>query len=356
MRPLPLLCALLCALAPRLLPAAVEVIAGAPKTEALSEPFSVDFDSAGTLYGVEFTKSNRVFKLKDGKVQFIAGLAHNAEKPAAGAEVHDGPDGAQALFNGMHDIRIDGHGRAILADAFFHRLRALNLKTLAVSTLAGTGVPGFSGDGGPAAQAKLNSPMTCSLSPDLQRCYIADIGNSRVRMVDLASGLISTVGGDGQKGNPTDGSEAFAAPLGDARAVIQTKDGALYVLLRGGNSMVEIKDGKVRTVVNTSGQKGYAGDGGPGRDALMNGPKYLAADRENRVLICDTENHCIRRYTPASGQIELIAGLPPKAGDTLGATLLETGLRRPHGVRIGPDGAIYIVDSYNNRVLRAEYK
>ncbi len=83
----------------------------------------------------------------------------------------------------------------------------------------------------------------------------------------------------------------------------------------------------------------------------MNGPKYVAMDPQGRVLIADAENHCIRRYDPKSGLIERIAGMPPKASDGIGKTLLETGLRRPHGVRVGPDGRLYVCDTYNHRVL-----
>lgn len=339
-------------------PAAVEVIVGTPATEAVSEPFSVDFDPHGVLHGVEFTKSNRVFKLADGKVQFIAGVKHSEDEKGAKAsgDVHDGSDPQQAIFNGMHDIRITREGQAIIGDSFHNLVRLLDLKTGRVSTIAGTGKAGFSGDGGPAKDATFSITMTASLSPDQKRIYIADIGNSRTRVVDLATGMVNTVAGNGKKGLPTDGTDALQAPMGDTRAVTQADDGTLYVLLRGGNSLVAVKDGKTRTVVNAGGQKGYSGDGGPGRDATMNGPKYVAMDASGNVLICDTENHCLRRYSPTTGNIELIAGAPPKAGTKVGATLRETELRRPHGVRVGPDGKLYIADTYNNRVLRADYK
>jgi DNA-binding beta-propeller fold protein YncE len=107
--------------------------------------------------------------------------------------------------------------------------------------------------------------------------------------------------------------------------------------------------------VNATGKKGYSGDGGPGRDATMNGPKYVAMDDAENVLIADAENHCIRRYVVKTGLIELIAGAPPKAGSRIGGTFLQTEFRRPHGVRIGPDGKLYIADTYNNRVLRGDY-
>jgi len=330
--------------------AEIEIIAGAPVTEAVNEPFSVDFDAKGDLYGVEFTKSNRVFKLSGKKLNFVAGVNHDTEKNRKVESVHDGVDPMKAAFNGMHDIQISG-GKAIIADSFNHTIRTLDLTSGEVRTIAGTGKAGFGGDGGPASAASFNITMTGTLSPDGKRLYIADIGNHRVRELDLAAGTVKTVAGSGQKGNPTDGAEALQAPLGDARAVTQAPDGTLYVLLRGGNSLVEVKDDKVRTVVNASGKKGYGGDGADGKEALLNGPKYVAMDKDGTVLICDTENHCVRRYFPKTGKIELVAGTPGKASDQIGSNFLKTGLRRPHGVRIGPDGKLYIADTYNNRVL-----
>jgi len=337
--------------------AQVEVIAGAPGTAAISEPFSVDFDSKGVAYGVEFTKANRIFRIVDGQVEFVAGVEHNVEKNqlAPEADVRDGANPLEAIFNGMHDIQITKDDTAIIGDSFNHRVRLYDLKSGKVSTIAGTGEKGFGGDGGPATAGKFNITMTASLSPDGQRVYIADIGNHRTRLLDLASGQLSTVAGSGERGLPTDGSSALEAAMGDTRAVCQAVDGTLYVLLRGGNALVEVADGKVRTVVNRAGKKGYSGDGGPAVEATLNGPKYVAMDPQGRVLIADAENHCIRRYDPATEKIELIAGQPPAGGDGVGETLLTTGLRRPHGVRIGPDGMIYVCDTYNNRVLRAPY-
>ena len=338
-------------------PAAVELVVGAPKTAAVSQPFSIDFDPKGVLHGVEFTQSNRVYRLVDGKVEFIAGVPHKAdEKAGASEEVHDGADPLKAVFKGMHDIQITRDGRALIGDSFHNRVRLLDLATGRVSTLAGTGKAGFSGEGGPAIAATFSVTMTAALSPDQKRFFIADIGNSRTRAVDLATGIVTTVAGNGKKGLPADDGNALESPMGDTRAVTMARDGTLYVLLRGGNSLVAVKDGKARTVVNAAGKKGFSGDGGAARDATMNGPKYVAMDADDNVLICDTENHCVRRYLSKTGMIELIAGLPPKAGNKLGDTWLTTELDHPHGVRLGPDGKLYICDTYNNRVLRGEYR
>ena len=118
---------------------------------------------------------------------------------------------------------------------------------------------------------------------------------------------------------------------------------------------MEIKQGHARTVVNTAGKKGSTGDGGLGREATLNGPKYVTMDPQGRVLILDTENHCVRRDIPKTGKIELVAGTPGQAGDQLGETWTQTALKRPHGARIGPDGKLYVADSENNRVLAGPY-
>ena len=338
--------------------ARVELLIGDPATTAISQPFSVDFDAKGVLYGVEFTKSNRVFKLADGKLEFIGGMQHNENEKEKKqiSDVGDGNDPQKAVFNGMHDIQVMRDGKLVIGDSFHNRVRLFDPSSGKVSTIAGTGKAGFGGDGGPATAAMFSTTMTASLSPDQKRVYIADIGNHRVRMIDLATGKVETVAGNGKKGNPADGGAALDSPMGDARAVTQASDGTLYVLLRGGNSLVEVKNGKVRTVVNASGKKGYGGDGGPGRDATMNGPKYLALDTSGNVLICDTENHCVRRWSPTTEKIELLAGKPPKAGTAIGANWVDTELDHPHGVRLGPDGKLYVADTYNNRVLRGDYK
>ncbi|WP_075089275.1 hypothetical protein [Verrucomicrobium spinosum] len=233
-------------------------------------------------------------------------------------------------------------------------MRQLDLKSGTVTTIAGTGKAAFGGDGGPATAASFNITMTATLSPDRQRYYVADIGNHRTREIDLATGRISTVAGSGQKGLPTDGTNALEAPMGDTRAVTQAKDGTLYVLLRGGNSLVAVKDGKVNTVVNAGGKKGYSGDGGPARDAQMNGPSMWPWTRRTGC------SSAIRKTTASAastktGKIELIAGQPPKAGTKIGSDFLGTELRRPHGVRLGPDGLLYVADTYNDRVLRGPY-
>jgi hypothetical protein len=162
---------------------------------------------------------------------------------------------------------------------------------------------------------------------------------------------VTTVAGNGTAGRPVDGAAALETPLAGPRAACMAADGTLYIALREGNALVEVKEGVVRTVVNAAGRKGYGGDGGAARDALLAGPKYVALDGAGRVLVADTENHCIRRYDPAARKIETIAGTPPQAGATLGRDLRSTQLKRPHGCRLDPTGRLVIADSDNDRII-----
>ncbi len=323
----------------------------------VTEPFSVDFDSTGTPWGVEFVNGNRVFKIDaQGKVEFIAGQFWTYSEKGPVVAPTEGKEPKEIVFRGMHDIAINAQDEAFIADSFGHKIRKMNLKTHEVTTIAGGDGGGFAGDGGPSVNAKLSTPICGYLSTDQKTLFVADIGNSRIRALDLIKGTISTVAGNGKKGVPTTGAKATESPLSGPRACCVSKDGTLYIVQREGNSLASVKDGVISMVVNARNQKGYAGDGGPAKDAKLNGPKYVCMDPQDRVIICDTENHCVRRFDPVTGQIELLAGAPTKASKVIGNDLLSTGLKRPHGVRFDRQGRLYILDTYNDRILRSEYR
>lgn len=338
-------------------------VAESPAAAIVNEPFAVDFDAQGRLYGVEFTRGNRVFRSSgpvtvDGgpaSIEFVAGQFHQTTNktvlPASATEAA----AADIRLNGMHDLAIAADGRVYLADTFNHLIRVFDPETRRVTTLAGTGEPGFAGDGGPAVAAAFNQPYCGSLSPDGRRLLIADIRNHRLRMIDLATNSVHTIAGNGTPGKPIDGALATETPIAGPRAACEATDGTVYLVLREGNALVAIRDGRVETVVNAAGKAGYGGDDGPGREALLKGPKYVCMDREGGVLIVDTENHCIRRYDPATKRIELVAGVPQRAGAAIGGDWKSTEFRRPHGVRIAPDGRLVIADSDNDRVLIGAY-
>ncbi len=329
--------------------AAIEVVK-VPGAEDLHEPFSIAFDARGDAYGVEFQPAHRVFKWHGGKIEYVSGVKWNStgkapKLPAPARRL----DLAPAVYDGMHDISIAPDGAIYLADSFQHRIVRLDPRTHVATLFAGTGKAGFGGDGGPAEQAQFNITMCGTLSPDGAFMTIADIGNHRVRRIDLKTRVVTTLAGNGKRGLPKDGDDALQAPMGDVRATCVAQDGTVYALLRGGNALVAIKDGKLSVVVNKAGKAGPATDG-PAADATMRGPKYVTMDAKGNVLILDTENHCLRLFDPIRRTIRTIVG-DGKKGSAVGADWAGTQLNRPHGARIGPDGRLYVTDTENNRIL-----
>ncbi len=322
---------------------------GATATETkLVAPFGVDFDAAANLYLVEMAGGERVRKMGgDGVLHIIAGTG---TKGFAG----DRGPGKEAQFNGMHSLAALPDGTLFLADTWNQRVRRLDARNGTVSTLAGTGEKGYSGDGGPAQQAQFGGLYCASLDPQRENLYLADLDNRRVRAINLKTGLVRTVAGNGTRGVPKDGVSAVSGPLMDPRAVAVDRDGNVYVLEREGHALrVVTPDGSIKTVVGT-GARGNSGDGGEARDATLNGPKHLCIDRDGSVLIADTENHVIRRYTPRDGRIVRVAGSGRQGASGVPGPALEAELNQPHGVAIGPGGVLYIVDSGNHRVLRLD--
>jgi DNA-binding beta-propeller fold protein YncE len=320
---------------------------GPARAAKLQMPFAVDFDRSGNLLLAEYI-GQRVRKI-DGKgiITTIAGIG---EKGYGGD-----PDlPTKARFNGIHSLAVAANGDVYIADTFNKRLRKIDGRTGVIRTVTGTGQKGFSGDGGPAAKAQFGDIYCAAFDAKREKLYLADLDNRRIRVLDLQSGAVETVAGNGEKGVPRDGTEARKAPLLDPRAVAVDAKGNVYILERGGHALrVVDSQGMIRTVAGT-GQKGLSGDGGDARQARFNGPKHLCVDRHDDVLIADTENHVIRKYLPREGKIIRIAGTgrPGRAG--LDGPPLQAELKQPHGVNARPDGTIYIADSSNNRVLKIE--
>jgi sugar lactone lactonase YvrE len=311
----------------------------------LNGPFGVGFDRNGTLYFVEMT-GNRVRKIgPDGLVTTLAG---------SGQKGNGGDDGpaARAELNGPHHLVVTRNGDIYVADTWNNRVRKIDGRTGLITNVAGTGEKGFSGDGGPASQARFGGIYCLALDEDAQALYLDDLDNHRIRRVDLKSGTVTTVAGNGKKGVPADGAEATSAPLVDPRAIALDGRGNLYILERSGHSLrVVDRAGKIRTVAGDSRQ-GDSGDGGDARQARLNGPKHLCADDRGTVLIADTENHRIRVYHPEDGTIRTLAGTGKKGTNGLGGPPASGELSQPHGVTIGPGAIIYIADSSNNRILK----
>jgi len=322
---------------------------GTPAVESkLQEPFGIEFDKAGNAYLAELS-GGRLMKIDSkGVLTVVAGAL--GKKGYSG----DGGPASAALFNGMHNLAVHPSGDIYLADTFNSTVRKIDAKTGVITTVAGTGKKGFSGDGGPGPKAEFNGTFCVTLDRKGEQLYITDLGNKRIRKLDLASGIVTTVAGNGKGGVPADGAVAVEAPLSDPRAAAPDGKGNLYILERGGNALrVVDAQGKIRTVVGT-GKSGGAGDGGPALSATLSGPKHLCVDPDDNVIIADAESQLVRKFVVAEGKIVRIAGTGKKGKGAVGQDPTKTELARPHGVTVGPDGKLYIVDSYNERVLRIE--
>ena len=320
---------------------------GGPASEAqLNGPFDVGFDPAGNLYFSD-TFNHRIRRI-DGRTGIITTVAGNGIAGYSG----DGGPATAASFNEPYGIAVDRNGNIYVADRHNHCVRRIDAASGVATTFAGNGRAGYSGDGGPAAQAGMVEPNGLGFDPAQQRLFIADVADHRVRVVDIATGQIGTFAGTGEPAHSGDGGPSSAAGVFGARAVKVAPDGTVYILERQGSTLraVDPKTGVITTVAGT-GARGYSGDGGPALAAVFDAPKEFALGPNGDILIVDTESHAIRRIDAATGIVETIAG-GHKGPEGDGGPATAAGLGRPHGAVVGPDGAIYIGDTENHRIRK----
>ena len=319
---------------------------GGPGVQAgVGGPFGVTIGPDGALYICEtIGHCVRRLDLKDGTITTVAG---SGRKGYAG----DGQPAAQALCHEPYEVRFDPAGHMYFVEMQNHLVRRVDAKTQAISTVAGTGQPGFSGDGGLAVKAQLNVPHSIVLD-DAGQLYIADIGNHRLRVVDLGTGRIRTLSGTGARAATPDGAPLAGTPLNGPRALDYSPQRGLYLALREGNAVfrIDLQAGRLAHLAGT-GKSGYAGDGGPAREALLSGPKGIALSPRGDLYLADTERHTIRVIRTATGIIETVVG-DGKQGDGPDGPPRQCRLNRPHGVYLDAAGILYIGDSSNNKVRR----
>ncbi|PYK99599.1 MAG: hypothetical protein DME19_08075 [Verrucomicrobia bacterium] len=307
----------------------------------LHAPFGIDFDHSGNMFIVEMAGGERVLKVdRSGMLTVIAGTG---EKGDSG----DGGPAAQAQFNGMHSLAVGPGDDIYIADTWNNRVRRIDAKTGKVFPFAGAGRKGFSGDSGPANAAEFGNVYCIAFDARGENLYLADLDNRRIRSVNLKTGIVTTVAGNGEKGVPLDGAEATQAPLVDPRAVAVDSQGALYILERSGHALrVVDRDGKIRTVAGT-GHKGLEA-------TVAKRSEQVSIDGSDNVIIADTDNHVIRKYLPKENRIVRVAGSGKSGAGGVGGPASAVELNQPHGIHVDKSGALYIADSLNNRVLKIE--
>ncbi|HSQ59161.1 MAG TPA: hypothetical protein VLT84_01795 [Acidobacteriota bacterium] len=319
---------------------------GGPAAAAgLLHPSGVAFGPDGSLY-VADTGHHAVRRIDaaTGAITTVAGC---------GAPGHSGDGGlaTAARLQAPHDLAVAENGDLYLADTGNHAIRKVAAATGVITTFAGKGSPGYGGDGGPAATARFHGPtgLAIAANGDL---YVADRGNNRVRRVDAATGIVTTFAGTGSGGFGGDGGPATAARLDRPGGVDVALNGDVYIADTFNHAIrrVAAATGVIATVSGT-GAPGHSGDDGPARDARLNAPVSVAASASGEVWVADSGNHAIRRFTPG-GAIAAVAGTGAAgyAGD--GGPPTAARLSQPSGIAVDASGTAAVADRANHRIRR----
>lgn len=313
------------------------------QSTAVNNPYGIVAGPDSALYFCE-VDSGRVRRM-DLNTRLLSPVAGNGEKAYSG----DGGLALDASFSAPHEIRFDAQDNLYIVSRDSHTVRRIDSNSGRVSTVAGTGEAGFSGDGGPANAAQLRQPHSIAFDAggDLLIC---DIGNSRLRRIDIATGIISTLSGTGERIATPDSGPITGTPLLGPRSIDTDAAGNAYLVLREGNAVfrLELASNRLQRIAGT-GERGYAGDGGNAIDATFNGPKGIAySEQDHSLYIVDTENHVIRRMSLNTGILDTVLGSGER-GDGPDGDPRQCKLNRPHGVCVDA-GLLYVTDSESHRV------
>ncbi|MGD9959917.1 hypothetical protein [Nocardioides sp.] len=259
-------------------------------------------------------------------------------------------DGQQSVAVGINTpwgLAIDSQDRVYFADSALHSVRRINLNGT-VTTIAGTGTSGNTGDGGQATAARLNTPVRLAFDA-AGNLYIADSGNNKIRKVTTATGVITTVAGTGTAGNTGDGGQATAARLRTPYDVAFGPDGSMFIADRANHKIRKVAPNGVITTFAGTGTAGYNGDDIAATAARLNSPYGVDVDASGNVFIADYDNERVRRVD-TNGVITTFAGTGIATADGDGGLAIDAGLHKPQYVFAAPNGDLYIGEANNNRI------
>ena len=262
----------------------------------------------------------------------------------------DGGPADQALLNFPTALVVDRAGHLYIADTLNHRVRRVDAVTGVITTVAGLGQPRCSGDGGLAVEAGLNEPAALAVS-DGGVLYIADQNNNRVRAVDLATGVIYTVAGTGAAVYNGDGVAATETGLAGPAGLALAPDGTLFIA-DSFNARIRVVDpdtGLIRTVMGDGGEYRYQGPDEPPSSSLSR-PSGIALDEEGNLYFTDSDNHLVRRWDRITGRIERIAGVGMACFGGDAGVALEASLSYPFGIVMDRAGHVLVADTFNHRI------
>lgn len=306
-------------------------------------PFGVTVDGDGNLYLADHSH-HRIRRVDNSGI--VTTVAGNGSHGFSG----DGGPATQARMFYPRIVSMDSMGCLYIADGNNNRIRKVDGSGI-ITTVAGNGVSGFSGDGGPATQACLKNPNDVALDIS-SNLYIADTINFRIRKVDCA-GIITTVAGNGDIGFDGDGGPAVHASLNYPFGITLDGDGNLYIADSGNHHIRKVDSSGIITTIAGNGKMGFNGDGGPAVHANLFYPFDVSIDTAGNLYIVDTDNNRIRRVD-GSGIITTVAGngLNGFSGDDGPATLAR--LNYPRGMSVDNESNLYIADTMNDRIRKVD--
>ncbi len=307
----------------------------------LNKAKSVALDDSGNVY-ITDNYNNIIRKVNtSGAINTLTG----AISPGFSG---DGMNFTFGMYDRPNYIVLDANNNIYISDPNNQRIRMINSSTGILTTIAGNGTAGYSGDGGPATAAEINYPASIAVDAT-GNLFIADQNNNVIRKVD-GSGIITTVAGTGNTGYSGDGSPATATDMGFPYGLAFDNNGTLHVSLYYEAKVLKIEN-LTNVVTTVAGSTfGYSGDGGPAIAAEMSGPWGIAFDYANNLYIADFENERVRKVN-TSGIISTIAGTGSIGFTGDGGPATAARLSGPTDVRVGPDGSVYIAE-YNNHIVR----
>jgi trimeric autotransporter adhesin len=317
---------------------------GAATAASLNQPAGVVVDGAGNIYIADLG-NQRIRKVAavDGKISTVAGTGVAGFTDAAALS---------AQFNNPSGLALDGSGNLLIADYTNHRIRKLTFSTGMVTTVAGNGIGSFSGDGGLATAASISGPTAVTVDAS-GNFYIAAQLNSRIRKVTAADGKIATVAGDGSYSYAGDGGAATAASLNQPMGVAADGSGNLFIADYNNRRIrkVTAADAKINSVAG-NGFDNFSGDGGASTSAAMSGPTGIAFDGSGNLYIADQENNRIRKVDALTGIISTIAGTGAYGATGDGGLAVSATLSSPTGIAVDGSGNLYIADQGNHKVRK----
>jgi trimeric autotransporter adhesin len=316
------------------------------KLATLSSPEGVAFDAAGNIYIAD--KSNHRIRLVTKVTGIITTLAGDGTQGYGG----DDAQATSAKLNNPGSVALDATKNIYIADTLNRRIRKVAKSTGIITTVAGDGTSGYSGDGGLATLAKLYNPLGVAVDAS-GNIFIADSANFRVRKVTISTGIISTVAGTGTTGSSGDGGLATSASLSFLYSVATDVSGNIFIADTANNLIrkVTISTGIITTVAGVR-ISGSNGDGGQATAAQLNYPCGVTLDTSGNIFIADFYNYRIRMVTKSTGIISTVAGNGTKGYGGDKGQAVSAKLNDPRSVAIDSSGKIIVADSGNDRIRK----